>query len=131
MPIWLASSSRSVSIPANVVIQPSDTAGFRGYVLGSADAPVEVIEYADYECPACQQFEVVQFPAVKRQLIDTGNRYGIPTMAVTGVGESMSVTTNVVMSRPSTAAKSWLLVIDGRNATVTSAAPLARRSSGL
>lgn len=69
---WLASRPTSISIPANVVIQPSDTAGFRGYVLGSPDAPVEVIEYADYECPACQQFEVVQFPAVKRQLIDTG-----------------------------------------------------------
>ena len=61
-----------MSIPANVTIQPSDTAGFRGYVLGSPDAPVEVIEYADYECPACQQFEVVQFPSVRRQLIDAG-----------------------------------------------------------
>ena len=69
---WLASGSGGVSIPANVAVQPSDTAGFGGYVLGSADAPVEVVEYADYECPACQQFEVVQFPAVRRQLIDAG-----------------------------------------------------------
>lgn len=69
---WLASRPADVSIPANVMVQPGDTAGFRGYVLGSADAPVEVVEYADYQCPACQQFEVVQFPAVKRQLIDAG-----------------------------------------------------------
>ena len=69
---WLASGGGSTGIPANVTIQPSDTAGFRGYVLGNADAPVEIVEYADYECPACQQFEVVQFPAVRRQLIDAG-----------------------------------------------------------
>ena len=70
---WMASGgSAPASIPANVAIQPSDTAGFRGYTLGRADAPVEVVEYADYECPACQQFEVVQFPAVRRQLIETG-----------------------------------------------------------
>lgn len=69
---WMASGGGSTSIPVNVTIQPSDTAGFRGYILGSADAPVEIIEYADYECPACQQFEVVQFPAVRRQLIDAG-----------------------------------------------------------
>lgn len=69
---WMASRPSSVSIPANVVIQPSDTAGFAGYVLGSPDAPVEIVEYADYQCPACQDFEVVQFPAVRQQLIETG-----------------------------------------------------------
>ncbi len=69
---WLATRPPAVSIPANVAVQPSDTAGFRGYVLGSDTAPVEITEYADYQCPACQQFEVVQFPAVRRQLIETG-----------------------------------------------------------
>lgn len=69
---WMMSRPASVSIPANVVVQASDTAGFRGYVLGSADAPVEITEYADYQCPACQDFEVVQFPSVRSQLIETG-----------------------------------------------------------
>lgn len=59
-------------IPVDVAVQPSDTAGFRGYVLGSATAPVEVIEYADYQCPACNLFESVQFPDVKARLIDAG-----------------------------------------------------------
>jgi hypothetical protein len=34
----------TASIPANVTIQPSDTAGFRGYIKGSASAPVEISE---------------------------------------------------------------------------------------
>ena len=34
----------TVSIPANVTIQPSDTAGFHGYVKGADSAPVEITE---------------------------------------------------------------------------------------
>jgi protein-disulfide isomerase len=61
-----------VSIPVNVTVLASDTAGFRGYVLGQETAPVEVSEFADYQCPACQEFETIQFPAVRQQLIETG-----------------------------------------------------------
>lgn len=59
-------------IPVDVTIQASDTAGFRGYFLGSDAAPVEVTEFADYQCPACQNFEAVQFPAVRSRLVETG-----------------------------------------------------------
>jgi protein-disulfide isomerase len=69
---WLMSRPKGVSIPANAAIQVADTAGFRGYVLGSPTAPVEVVEYADYQCPACQSFETVQFPDVRQQLIESG-----------------------------------------------------------
>jgi protein-disulfide isomerase len=64
--------SSSVSIPVDAAILAADTAGFRGYVLGSDSAPLEITEYADYQCPGCQQFETLQFPQVKRQLIETG-----------------------------------------------------------
>ncbi|HEU4698340.1 MAG TPA: thioredoxin domain-containing protein [Gemmatimonadales bacterium] len=70
---WQMSQKKSrVSIPVNAAITVADTAGFRGYVLGSPTAPVEVVEYADYQCPACQSFEMVQFPDVRQQLIETG-----------------------------------------------------------
>jgi protein-disulfide isomerase len=62
----------AVSIPVNVTVLASDTAGFRGYVLGQETAPVEISEFADYQCPACQEFETIQFPAVRQQLIETG-----------------------------------------------------------
>ena len=62
----------AVSIPANPVIQVSDTSGFSGYYLGSDSAPLTVTEYADYECPACQQWAIVQFPTIRQRLIASG-----------------------------------------------------------
>src|SRR6476661_9424113 len=62
----------TVSIPANVVVQPNDTAGFHGYLKGSADAPVEITEYADYQCPFCQTFATLQMPTIEDRLIRTG-----------------------------------------------------------
>jgi protein-disulfide isomerase len=62
----------TVSIPANVVVQASDTSGFRGYVKGSAEAPVEITEFADYQCPFCQTFATLQMPTIEERLIKTG-----------------------------------------------------------
>ncbi|HEV8598621.1 MAG TPA: thioredoxin domain-containing protein [Gemmatimonadales bacterium] len=70
--VYLVRQPKGVSIPANVTVLAADTAGFRGYLLGSDSAVLEVSEYADYECPACQNFETIQFPAVRDQLIATG-----------------------------------------------------------
>jgi protein-disulfide isomerase len=62
----------TVSIPANVTVQPKDTAGFQGYVKGDPKAPVEITEYADYQCPFCQTFATLQMPTIEERLIKTG-----------------------------------------------------------
>ncbi len=62
----------TVSIPANVTVQTSDTSDFRGYVKGSAEAPVEITEFADYQCPFCQTFATLQMPTLDERLIKTG-----------------------------------------------------------
>ena len=62
----------TVSIPANVVVQASDTSGFRGYVKGSAEAPIEITEFADYQCPFCQTFATLQMPTIEERLIKPG-----------------------------------------------------------
>lgn len=62
----------TVSIPANVTIQASDTTGFRGYIKGSPDAPVEITEFADYQCPFCQTFATLQMPTLDERLVKTG-----------------------------------------------------------
>ncbi len=43
-----------------------------GYVVGDADAPVEVIEYADFECPACRMWWVLTGVDLKRRLVASG-----------------------------------------------------------
>jgi protein-disulfide isomerase len=63
---------KAIAIPANVAVTAADTSGFHGYVMGSPDAPVEITEYADFECIVCAGWEQVQFPAVKERLIDGG-----------------------------------------------------------
>jgi protein-disulfide isomerase len=40
--------------------------------MGSAKAPVEVIEYASASCPHCARFNNDVFPAFKKKYIDTG-----------------------------------------------------------
>lgn len=69
---YLTTRSQTVSIPANVTVQPSDTSGFRGYVKGSPQAPVEITEFADYQCPFCQTFATLQMPTIEERLINTG-----------------------------------------------------------
>jgi protein-disulfide isomerase len=43
-----------------------------GYVIGSATAPVEVIEFGDFECPSCARFATLTEPDVRSRLIDKG-----------------------------------------------------------
>ena len=64
-----------VSRPAKVItLDPAAAAGLTaaGIVIGSPDAPVEVTEYADFECPACGNFAVLQEPDVRARLVETG-----------------------------------------------------------
>ncbi len=44
----------------------------KGYVLGRPDAPVHIMEFADFECPACANYTVVTEPDVRKRLIDSG-----------------------------------------------------------
>jgi protein-disulfide isomerase len=69
---YLLLKPSTISIPANVSIQPSDTSGFHGYVKGSKDAPVEITEFADYQCPFCQTFATLQMPTIEDRLINSG-----------------------------------------------------------
>ena len=43
-----------------------------GYLLGSPSAPLEVIEFADFECPGCGQFATITEPDVRTNLVNTG-----------------------------------------------------------
>lgn len=40
--------------------------------LGDADAPITMVEYASWTCPACLQFHTDVFPVLKSEYIETG-----------------------------------------------------------
>jgi protein-disulfide isomerase len=64
-------SAAPVTVPAAATL-PAGASRPEGYVLGSASAPVEIVEYADFECPSCGQFATVTEPDVRARLVNTG-----------------------------------------------------------
>jgi protein-disulfide isomerase len=63
--------------PAGVVgteikVDPATAGPAQGYTLGNADAPVNIIEFADFECPGCGHFASVTEPDVRKRIIEPG-----------------------------------------------------------
>ncbi|MEP6618477.1 MAG: thioredoxin domain-containing protein [bacterium] len=66
---WVAMSPKNVAR----TIDPSlPTLKAEGYLMGSPTAPIEVIEFADYECPGCGQYSTLTEPDVRTRLVNTG-----------------------------------------------------------
>ena len=49
-----------------------DTSIVPDLIMGDADAPIELIEYASYTCPHCASFHTTVFKKLKENYIDTG-----------------------------------------------------------
>jgi protein-disulfide isomerase len=53
--------------------------------MGTADAPVVVVEYADFQCPYCQQFATGAERQLQKEYVDTGQvRFVLRHMAFIG-----------------------------------------------
>lgn len=43
-----------------------------GYFAGNPSARVQVLEFADFECPSCMQFATITEPDIRTRLVETG-----------------------------------------------------------
>lgn len=57
---------------AQTAIEDIDTSIVEEMVLGDAEAPVTVVEYASFTCPHCRRFHEGPFKQIKENYIDTG-----------------------------------------------------------
>ncbi len=68
-----AKDNPPASTAKGAVVDDEDiTAGIPDIVIGSADAPITMIEYASLTCPHCAHFSEVIYPKLKESYIDTG-----------------------------------------------------------
>lgn len=58
--------------PTPAPASTAEPAGPLGYVMGSESAPVEIVEYGDFECPICGQFVAITEPDIRTRLVQTG-----------------------------------------------------------
>jgi protein-disulfide isomerase len=66
---------RKPAIPVSeaVAVDPSAPgSASQGYTMGNPDAPVHIIEFADFECPGCAQFATVTEPDVRSRIVNAG-----------------------------------------------------------
>lgn len=69
--VWLGSSAMGPRTPTVSDVNVT-AAQAEGYVIGDPKAPVQVLEFADFECPACGGFSTVTEPDIRARLVKTG-----------------------------------------------------------
>ena len=72
--LWVTNRRAAAVVPVGPI--PMDAIasgrGFPGYVAGSDDAPVTIIEYADFQCPGCQVAWLLTVQDLKERLVEQG-----------------------------------------------------------
>jgi protein-disulfide isomerase len=69
---YVASKPKSRSVDAREAADTTNAGPAQGYLIGKADAPVKILEYADFECPSCAGFATVTEPDVRTRIVNAG-----------------------------------------------------------
>jgi len=65
------SARRGTGTPSAVDVKATP-AQAEGYLMGNPKAPVQIYEFADFECPACATFATITEPDVRKRIVDAG-----------------------------------------------------------
>ena len=71
-PATAPAATKAVVAPKPVARFGAIEIGAEEYVLGAADAPVTIVEYASLTCRHCARFHTEVLPILKKEFIDTG-----------------------------------------------------------
>ena len=69
---YVISKPKSASTEVRDVADTTNAGPPQGYLIGKVDAPVKILEYADFECPSCGNWATVTEPDVRSRIINTG-----------------------------------------------------------
>ena len=61
------------STPTAITVDPTAApVEAQGVLFGNPDAPISIVEYADFECGGCAQFALLHTPDIKKRIVETG-----------------------------------------------------------
>jgi protein-disulfide isomerase len=65
-------TSANANLPEEVKLTPQQLNATPGISIGNANAPITLLEFADFQCPHCAQFATMVEPVLKEQMVATG-----------------------------------------------------------
>lgn len=69
---YVASKPKSAGVATSETADTTNAGPAQGYLIGKVDAPVKILEYADFECPSCGGWATVTEPDVRSRIINAG-----------------------------------------------------------
>jgi protein-disulfide isomerase len=65
-------AGKAATQPVPVTLSPAELQRLPGMSMGRADAPLTILEFADFQCPGCGQWATFMEPLIKERLVNTG-----------------------------------------------------------